>query len=119
MLQSRGCNIAYGWLFKWELKGRVGAVLLGALYGMLAGVCTFGFLAPKLAVIFVNGELLRGIVMTCVFGIGHCVPIVLAGVGVSIAETRGYQRFGWTVRRWSSILIVLFGAYFIYLGLGY
>ena len=84
---------------------------------MLAGVCTFGFLAPMLAVIFVNGELARGVLMTLVFGAGHCTPIVLAGVGVSIAETKGYQKFGWAVRRWASLLIVLFGFYFIFLGL--
>ena len=67
--------------------------------------------------IFVNGELARGVLMTLVFGAGHCTPIVLAGVGVSIAETKGYQKFGWAVRRWASLLIVLFGFYFIFLGL--
>ena len=117
VLQARGCEIDWGRLFQRKLTGRLGALALGALYGMLAGVCTFGFLAPMLAVIFVNGELARGVLMTLVFGAGHCTPIVLAGVGVSIAETKGYQKFGWAVRRWASLLIVLFGFYFIFLGL--
>ena len=116
VLQAKGCQINWGWLFQWKLSGYSGALVLGTLYGMLAGVCTFGFLAPMLAVIFVNGELARGVFMSIVFGAGHCTPIVLAGVGVSIAETRGYQKFGWTVRRCSSLLIVLFGLFFIYLG---
>ncbi len=116
VLLSKGCNINWGWLFQWKLTGRFGALVLGALYGMLAGVCTFGFLAPMLAVIFVNGELVRGMLMSVVFGAGHCTPIVLAGIGISIAETKGYQKFGWAVRRWSSLLVVLFGIFFIYLG---
>ncbi|MBQ7739029.1 MAG: sulfite exporter TauE/SafE family protein [Desulfovibrionaceae bacterium] len=115
-LKSKRCAIYWDWLFRWKLEGWGGALVLGFLYGLLAGVCTFGFLAPMLGVIFVNGELARGVLMSVVFGIGHCTPIVLAGISVSIAETKGYQKFGWTVRRWSSLLIVIFGLFFIYFG---
>lgn len=115
-LQSKGCNINWGWLFQWNLTGRFGAFVLGTLYGMLAGVCTFGFLAPMLAIIFVNGELFRGILMSVVFGVGHCTPIVLAGIGITLADTKGYQKFSYVIRHWFSLLVVLFGIFFLYLG---
>ncbi|WP_297218989.1 cytochrome c biogenesis protein CcdA [uncultured Desulfovibrio sp.] len=110
---ARHCNIAWSWLYRWNFSGRTGAYLLGLTYGMLAGVCTFGFLAPILAVITIQGQLLRGILMTILFGLGHCLPIVLAGCGISVAETRGYKRFGLAMKRCANVFVMLFGLYFI------
>lgn len=84
----RGCDIAYGKLFRRRLSGCRGAFLLGLLYGILSGACTFGFLAPMLTVIIQQQQLFKGLAMTVVFALGHCTPIVAAGCGFGLAETR-------------------------------
>ena len=48
---------------------------MGLLYGLLAGAWTFGFLAPMLGVIFLEGKMALGVVMIVVFGLGLCLPI--------------------------------------------
>lgn len=75
---------------------------MGLLYGLLAGAWTFGFLAPMLGVIFLEGKMALGVVMIVVFGLGLCLPIVLAGCGIGVMETKNYARFrasGETYRR--------------------
>ena len=83
------------------------------LYGLLAGACTFGFLAPMLGVIFLEGKMALGVVMIVVFGLGHCLPIVLAGCGIGVMETKNYARFGPPARRIAGALVAIFGACFI------
>ena len=62
-----------------NLKGMLGAFTLGLAYGVLSGSCTFGFIAPILAIITVQGKIAAGTLLIILFGIGHCLPIVVAG----------------------------------------
>lgn len=113
MLVMRSCNMDYSRLFRWNFTGFGGAFLMGLLYGLLAGACTFGFLAPMLGVIFLEGKMALGVVMIVVFGLGHCLPIVLAGCGIGVLETKNYARFGPPARRIAGALVAIFGACFI------
>lgn len=108
----RGCDIAYGKLFRCRLSGCQGAFLLGLLYGILSGACTFGFLAPMLTVITQQQQLFKGIAMTVVFACGHCTPIVAAGSGFGLAETR-YLVYTDRIRTLSGFVIVAIGLSFI------
>ena len=62
-----------------RLRGLSGALVLGLAYGGLSGACTFGFLAPILAVATVQGQVARGTALAAFFALGHCLPILLAG----------------------------------------
>ena len=63
-----------------KIKGLIGALVLGLAYGVLSGSCTFGFIAPILAIISVQQKVMTGMVCIVLFGIGHCIPIAIAAV---------------------------------------
>ncbi len=62
-------------------KGLLAALLLGLIYGLVLGPCTFAYMIPVLAVAFRaaadNGAYAAALLG--VYGIGHCAVIVLAG----------------------------------------
>jgi cytochrome c-type biogenesis protein len=110
--QQDACKMQHGWLFRWNLSGYPGAFLLGLLYGILSGVCTFGFLAPILAMITIQQKIMTGLVMAVMFGLGHCTPIIMAGCGFGALQAHSLKHTG-LMRKLSSIIIILIGAGFI------
>lgn len=79
MLGISKCGLPPGILQKITVKGGFGAFILGLAYGVLSGACTFGFIAPILAIITVQEQIATGLVLIILFGIGHCIPIAIAG----------------------------------------
>ena len=75
---------------KMKKRGRIAAFLLGLLFGVALGPCTFAFMAPMLAVTFrmASAHLAYGILLLLAYGVGHCAVIVLAGT-----FTEGVQRY--------------------------
>ncbi|WP_085103801.1 cytochrome c biogenesis protein CcdA [Desulfovibrio gilichinskyi] len=117
MLGVSGCSISGGLMSKLKVKGKSGAFVLGLAYGVLSGSCTFGFIAPILAVITVQNQIFTGIVYIVLFGIGHCIPIVIAGGSASLVQkmllNQSWQRGGIFFRRLAGILIASMGVYFV------
>ena len=109
----KNCHIPYTPLFTNAFAGYCGAIALGFLYEMLSGVCTFGFLAPILATITLQQNLLHGVIMTLCFAFGHCLPIILIGSGFSFFDLRGYQKITLVLKKIAALLIILFGLHFI------
>ena len=62
-------------------RGAVAAFILGLLFGIALGPCSFAYMAPMLAVTFRLAEtrLWYGILLLLAYGVGHCAVIVLAG----------------------------------------
>ena len=62
-------------------RGPFGAFLLGLVYGVILGPCSFAFLAPMLGFVFSagRGEVAYGISLMVVYAIGHTLTIVAAG----------------------------------------
>jgi cytochrome c-type biogenesis protein len=100
-------------------KGLIGAFIIGLVFGLALGPCTFAYMAPMLGIVFrVAGEkALFAIGLLLAYGIGHCSIIVLAG---SLTETvRRYLH--WTerskgaliVKRICGALVILGGIYLI------
>ena len=71
-------------------KGYFAAFVLGLVFGVALGPCTFAYLAPMLAVTFrlANEAPLYSVGLLLAYGVGHCVVIVAAG-----ASTERVQRF--------------------------
>ena len=65
-----------------RFQGRAAALLLGLIFGVALGPCTFAYLAPILGVIFGVARTQPGfaVLLLLAYGIGHCVLIVAAGV---------------------------------------
>ncbi len=62
-------------------RGPLAAFVLGLVFGIALGPCTFAYMAPMLAVTFnlASTDLAYGILLLLIYGIGHCAVIVLAG----------------------------------------
>jgi cytochrome c-type biogenesis protein len=101
-------------------KGLFAALLLGLVFGVALGPCTFGFMAPMLAVALraAATNVAYGALILLAFGIGHCAVIVCAGTFTGVVQ----RYLSWTERsRGASILrkvcgalVILGGAYLIY-----
>jgi cytochrome c-type biogenesis protein len=101
-------------------KGVPGAFLLGLVFGIALGPCTFAYMAPMLGITFKVGadQLVFAALLLLMYGVGHCAVIVLAGT-----FTEWIQRYlNWNERskgadilkRICGILVIIAGLYFIY-----
>lgn len=50
MLGIKACSMSGSLMVRLRVRGLRGAFLLGLAYGVLSGSCTFGFIAPILAI---------------------------------------------------------------------
>jgi cytochrome c-type biogenesis protein len=71
-----------------KMRGLLAALILGLVFGIALGPCTFAYMAPVLAVTFkvAANSLVYGIALLCVYGIGHCSVIVLAGTFTEVVQ---------------------------------
>lgn len=117
MLGVEKCSLSGNLLYKLNLKGMFGAFLLGLAYGVLSGSCTFGFIAPILAIITVQEKVVTGILYIILFATGHCLPIVIAGSSTAavkkILENSTWNGAGHWFRKIAGSTIALLGIYFI------
>jgi cytochrome c-type biogenesis protein len=117
MLGLEKFSISGNLLYRLNIKGLSGAFILGLAYGVLSGSCTFGFIAPILAVITVQQKVTTGILFIILFATGHCLPIMIAGssaaVVKNILENSRWQLAGNWFRKGAGLVICCLGVYFI------
>jgi cytochrome c-type biogenesis protein len=101
-------------------KGIAAALILGLLFGIGLGPCTFAYMAPVLGVVFntASANLTYAILLLLMFGLGHCAVIASAGT-----LTKKLQQYlNWTEKSKASlyfkkscgVLVILGGVYLIY-----
>jgi cytochrome c-type biogenesis protein len=117
MLGVESCSMSGGLLYRLNFRGRIGAFVLGLAYGVLSGTCTFGFIAPILAIVTVQSRVITGVALIILFALGHCLPIVIAGSSMAlvrrILENRVWRSTGNGFRKGAGIVIAILGIYFI------
>jgi len=117
MLGVEKCSMSGSLLYRLNFKGLSGALALGLGYGILSGSCTFGFIAPILAIITVQQEVATGILFILLFAVGHCLPIAVAGSSTAVVrklvENSTWQGAGGWFRKAAGAVICLLGVYFI------
>ena len=117
MLGVSNCSMSGSALGRIQLKGLLGAFCLGLAYGVLSVSCTFGFIAPILAIITIQQKIATGLLFITLFGIGHCVPIAIAGSSTAtvrrLLESSSFYEGGLWFRRCAGVAIALLGVYFI------
>ena len=117
MMGVEACSTSGGLLYRLNLRGIWGAFGLGLAYGVLSGSCTFGFIAPILAIITIQQKVGVGILFITLFAVGHCLPIVIAGSSTAMVrkliENKTWQGSGLWVRKGAGALIAVLGIYFI------
>jgi len=101
-------------------RGLLAAFILGLVFGVALGPCTFAYMAPMLAVTFKLAKTnpLYGASLLLAYGIGHCAVIVLAGTSTEIVE----RFLNWNeqskgvavVKAVCGVLVILGGVWLVY-----
>ena len=101
-------------------KGLLAAFILGLVFGIALGPCTFAYMAPMLAVTFklAKSNPLYGASLLLAYGVGHCAVIVLAGTFTEMVQ----QYLSWNeqskglaiVKTACGVLVLLGGVWLIY-----
>ena len=101
-------------------RGRLAAFILGLVFGIALGPCTFAYMAPMLAVAFnlAATHLAYGILLLLAYSTGHCVVIVLAGTFTEVVQ----RYLDWNesskgtviLKKICGILVLLGGLWMIY-----
>jgi cytochrome c-type biogenesis protein len=116
MLGVATCSMSGGLLGRLKAKGISGALILGLAYGILSGSCTFGFIAPILALVTVQEQFASGLALIALFGLGHCLPIAVAGTSMAavrrVLENRSMQTGSRWFRKAAGLAIAGLGIYF-------
>ena len=107
-------------LRKTNAKGLIAALILGLLFGIALGPCTFAFMAPVLGVVFQTAQTdyLLSVIFLLAFGLGHCSIIVGAGTITGKVQkylnwSEGSKTILW-IKRVCGVLVILGGVYLIY-----
>jgi cytochrome c-type biogenesis protein len=101
-------------------KGALAAFILGLVFGIALGPCTFAYMAPMLGVAFklAANDIAYGILLLAVYGVGHCSVIILAGTSTELVQ----HYLNWNerskgaviVKKICGLLVLLGGVYLIY-----
>lgn len=105
---------------KMKRRGALAAFILGLVFGVALGPCTFAFMAPLLGIVFKTGSeqpVYAGSLLL-LYGIGHCAVIVLAGTFTEVVQ----HYLNWSdkskgaliLKKICGLLVLLGGLYLIY-----
>lgn len=69
-------------------KGLFAAFILGLVFGVALGPCTFAYMAPMLSVVFAvaSTHLLFAVSLVAVYALGHCSVIIFAGTFTEVIQ---------------------------------
>ena len=101
-------------------RGLLAALVLGLVFGLALGPCTFAFMAPVLGVTFkvAQTELVYGILLLAAYGAGHCSVIVVAGTSTGLVQHaldwNQKSRGALVLRKACGVLVILAGLYLLY-----
>ena len=102
-------------------KGMLAAFILGLVFGIALGPCTFAYMAPMLGVTFKvasNKSCYMVRLLLLVYGIGHCSVIVFAGTFTEVVQ----RYMNWNekskgaviLKKICGVLVIFGGLYLIY-----
>ena len=101
-------------------KGALAAFILGLVFGIALGPCTFAYMAPMLGVTFklASTNLTYGVFLLLMYGVGHCSVIVFAGTFTEVIQ----RYLNWNERskgavllkKICGVLVILGGLWMIY-----
>ncbi len=101
-------------------KGPMGALILGLLFGIAVGPCTFAYFMPVLGFAFLSGETnaVYGTLLVLVTAAGHCFVIVAAGTSMGALQ----RYLNWTessmatavLKKVCGVLVIIAGLYLVW-----
>jgi cytochrome c-type biogenesis protein len=100
-------------------KGLAAAFVLGLVFGIALGPCTFAYMAPILAISFkaAAASMIYGVALLAFYGFGHCSVIVAAGTSAEAVQRylnwNEKSRATGVVKAICGVLVILGGVYLI------
>ncbi len=101
-------------------KGLLAAFLIGLIFGIALGPCSFAYMAPMLGVVFsvASNNILFAISLVFAYAIGHCSVIVFAGTFTEVIQ----KYLNWNekskgtvlIKKICGVLVILGGIYMIF-----
>ncbi len=105
---------------RYKRKGWLAAFVLGLVFGVALGPCTFAFMAPMLGVTLAvaGSKPAYGAALLVAYGVGHSLVLILAGTFTQVVQ----RYLNWTersrgaiiLRRACGVLVILGGVYLFY-----
>ena len=101
-------------------KGLLAAFILGLVFGIALGPCTFAYMAPILGVAFkvATTSALYGALLLLVYGIGHCSVIVAAGTSTEMVQKylnwNEHSKGALALKKLCGVLVLLGGLFLLY-----
>ena len=101
-------------------RGLLAGFILGLLFGVALGPCTFAYMAPMLGVTLqvATANLVYAIALLLAFGVGHCSVIVAAGTSAEAVQKylnwNERSRGADILKKVCGALVLLGGLYLIY-----
>jgi cytochrome c-type biogenesis protein len=103
-----------------QRTGLVGALILGALFGLVLSPCASPVLAVILTLAAVKGEVAYGSTLLFAYALGQGTLIILAGTFTGVIESflqsKG-AKFGTIMQQAAGFLIFFVGAYIFFQGM--
>jgi cytochrome c-type biogenesis protein len=102
-------------------KGMLAAFILGLVFGIALGPCTFAYMAPMLGVTFklAATNLFYGVLLLIVYGLGHCSVIVVAGTCTELVQRymnwNEKSRGAIILKKICGVLVLIGGLYLIFI----
>ena len=103
-------------------KGLIASFILGLIFGVALGPCTFAYMAPMLGIVFTTAStnLFFAITLIFFYAVGHCSVIVFAGTFTEIVQ----HYLNWNekskgaivLKKICGLLVISGGIYLLYIG---
>lgn len=101
-------------------KGVASGFLLGLVFGVALGPCSFAFLAPVMGAAFrlAAASPFHAGALFAAYAVGHCAVIALAGASAGAVQNyldwTAASKGGRLLRKTCGVLVILGGCYFVY-----
>ena len=101
-------------------KGSLAAFILGLVFGIALGPCTFAYMAPVLGVTFslAKTNIVYAMSLLLMYGAGHCAVIILAGTFTEMVQHyldwNESSKGALILKKVCGVLVLLGGVYLIY-----
>lgn len=104
---------------KYQRKGLLAAFILGLIFGVALGPCTFAYMATMLGVVFsiASTQLALAMTLLAAFAIGHCAVLVFAGTFTEVVQHYLHwsekSKGAMILKKSCGVLVMLGGVYLI------
>jgi len=103
-------------------KGLFASFLLGLIFGVAIGPCTFAYMAPMLGIVFkiATTNFIYAMALIMFYAAGHCSVIILAGTFTGLVQKylnwNEKSKGGVILKKACGILVIIGAVYFVWTG---